>query len=171
DIASLLLQAKSPDVTNISPSSAESANELIAIDSDIDAGAESKQDLIAMKLDLHSGSGQIVEIKLSSSQVTAPSGPVNRSDVQHYDHMKPFVTVDADNLNSSPWFAPLDHFSLEPILLPNTADRGVQQHQSPRNSNLNAFVIERTQRVVVDRPVRRASRVAALGIGLQLLSW
>ncbi|MGL6133643.1 MAG: hypothetical protein ACRC1L_05595, partial [Prochlorococcaceae cyanobacterium] len=87
EIASLLLQAKSPDVTNISPSPADSANELIAIDSEIDAGAESKQDLIAMKPDLHSGSGsgQIVEIKLSSSQVTAPSGPVIRSDVQHYD--------------------------------------------------------------------------------------
>lgn len=196
DIASLLLQPESPGpiVTDASP--LNPADELISIDSSILPTTESENefiannDFIAIKQGspdtdsqtLQTGliavnSGGIKDQELNIPQLTMPSGQSNRSISQVEDHsehsqIKTSATVDSGQSSTTSRQLPRqDHFPLEPILLSSSVRSNFRQSQAVRASNLNPLIPSRLHIVDAGRPVRRASRVASLGIGFQLLSW
>lgn len=191
DVAALLVQAHSPQPINADPSPADSAEVVVPIAVDMAASDADERDSITtqqMSTDIDTNSDglqttlftenllavnsiQAVGNSVMSPQVTVPVGLSIRSDAQKPDHKEPSSTGDAGHSKNNPDFVRLGSFSLEPILLPDDALSGFRLQQTRRMSPGNLPVSAKPQRVSLDRPVRRSSRVAVLGLGLQFLSW
>jgi hypothetical protein len=176
-IASLLLQSHSYSLIQEAPPLADTGENLVPISLGMDASSERVHDFRATQdrsIDTDLGSSQtgltlesdqpdthqvqIVREIPGSPKVTQPGPSRPRTADPEHKLITASITVDSGRLINTSQFVHPQQFSLEPIRLTDRARR-YSSHQSHRYSTLNPQI------------AARPPRVAALGIGMKLLSW